>query len=188
MPVIKLNPAFDEVRGRFGNLVFKRFFGKVIITHVPDFTGQVQTDAQKAVREKFRRASWYGKTVLADEQTRKLYEEVAKSRKQPLMSLIMQDFLKDPHIDEVDLSAYSGQSNEKIYVRASDDFKVATVNVAISRESGEPIESGAAVQPADDPGRWLYTTTAAAPPGTPVKIQVSVTDRPGHTVTRTETK
>ena len=188
MASVKLNPAFDEIRGRFGNLVFKKLRDREYMARMPDLSGQVVTDAQKVVREKFRRASWYGKTVMADDQTRKLYEEVAKSRKQPLMSLIMQDFLRDPRIDEVDLSAYSGQSGEKIYVRASDDFKVAAVHVAIARESGEPIESGAAVTTDGDPGRWLYTTTASAPPGTPVKIQVSVTDRPGHTVTQTETK
>ena len=59
-------------------------------------------------------ASGYGKLVMADEQARKLYEQVAKSRHQPLFSLIMQDFLNDPRVDEVELSVYSGQSGEKI--------------------------------------------------------------------------
>ncbi len=188
MAHVKLNPAFDEVRGRIGNLVFKQFADREYVTLMTDFSGLTVTDAQKAVRDKFRRASWYGKMVMADEQARKLYEELAKSRKQPLFSLIMQDFLTDPRVEEVDLSAYSGQAGEKIYVLASDDVEVTAVHVAISRESGEPIESGAAAKAADGSGRWLYTTTASAPPGTPVKIDVTVTDRPGHTVTRTETK
>ena len=188
MAHLKLNPAIESIRGRLGDFVYKTFEGQDIVTRVPDFSDRVLSDAQKAAIEKFRKASGYGKLVMADEQARKLYEQVAKSRHQPLFSLIMQDFLNDPRVDEVDLSAYSGQSGEKIYVLASDDFEVAAVHVAISRESGEPIESGAAVKATDGSGRWLYTTTASAPPGTPVKIQVSVTDRPGHTVTRTETK
>jgi hypothetical protein len=188
MANVKLNPAFESIRGKVGDLVFKTFAGREIVASMPDFSGQVFTDAQKAAQEKFRKAAGYGEIVMADEQARKLYEQVAKSRKQPLFSLIMQDFLNDPHVDEVDLSAYSGQSGEKIFVRASDDFEVAAVHVAIAKESGEPIENGAAVKTAADPGRWMYTTTASAPPGTPVKIQVSVTDRPGHTVTKTETK
>ncbi len=188
MAHVKLNPAFDEVRGRLGNLVFKQIGDREYVTRMPDLSGQAITDAQKAVREKFRRASWYGKTVMADEQARKLYDEVAKSRKQPLFSLIMQDFLNDPRVDEVDLSAYSGQAGEKISVMASDDFEVAAVHVTISTESGDPIESGAAVKSAEGSGRWIYTTTAPAPPGAPVTIALSVTDRPGHTVTRTETR
>ena len=188
MANVKLNPAFESIRGKVGDLVFKTFEGREIVASMPDFGDRVFTDAQKAAQERFRKATGYGKTVMADEQARKLYEHVAKSRHQPLFSLIMQDFLNDPRVDGVDLSAYSGQSGEKIYVLASDDFEVAAVHVAISRESGEPIESGAAMKATDGTGRWMYTTTASAPPGTPVKIQVSVTDRPGHTVTRTETK
>ena len=188
MAHLKLNPAFDEVRGRFGNLVFKRYAGQLIMSRMPDFSGLVATDAQKAVREKFRRASWYSKTVMADAEAKKLYEQAAESRHQPLFSLIMEDFLTDPRVDQVDLSAYSGQAGEKIYVVASDDFEVAAVHVAISRTTGEPIESGAAVISADGAGRWTYTATTSVTPGTPVKIDVSVTDRPGHTVTRTETK
>ena len=188
MASVKLNPAFDEVRGRFGNLIFKKLGDREYMARMPSLTGLTVTDAQKAVRDKFRKASWYGKMVMADEQARKLYEELAKSRKQPLYSLIMEDFLTDPRVDEVDLSAYSGQAGEKIYVLATDDVQVASVRVAIARGSGEPIESGAAVKAADGSGRWLYTTSASAPPGTPLKVQVSVTDRPGHTVTRTETK
>ena len=188
MADVKLNPAFESIRGKVGNLVFKTFEGREIVARMPDFGDRVFTDAQKAVQEEFRKAARYGETVMADDVARKLYEKAAESRKQPLFSLIMQDFLNDPRVDEVDLSGYSGQSGEKIYVLASDDFEVAAVHVAISRESGEPIESGAAAKTAADPGRWMYTTTASAPPGTPVKIQVSVTDRPGHTVTRTETK
>ena len=74
MAYIKLNPAFDEIRGRFGNLIFKKYGDREYMARMPDLSGQVVTDAQKAVREKFRRASWYGKTVMADDQTRKLYE------------------------------------------------------------------------------------------------------------------
>ena len=188
MASVKLNPAIESIRGKVGNLVFKSFEGREIVAQMPDFTGRVFTDAQKAAQERFRKAAGYGETVMADEQAKTLYEQVAKSRKQPLFSLIMQDFLNDPHVDEVDLSGYKGQTGEKIFVLASDDFEVAAVHVAISRESGEPIEAGAAVKTAADPGRWMYTTTSSAPPGAPVKIQVSVTDRPGHTVIRTETK
>ena len=188
MAIVKLNPAFDEIRGRFGNLVFKKLRDREYMAHMPDLTGRTVSDAQKAVRDKFRRAAWYGKAVIADEQARQLYEDLAKSRNQALFSLIMQDFLTDPRIEEMDLSGYSGQTGEKIFVLATDNVEVASVRVAISRESGEPIESGAAVKDAADPVRWMYTTTSSAPPGAPVKIQVSVTDRPGHTVTKTQTK
>ena len=188
MASVRLNRAIDGIRGRIGGLVFKRYGDGTIVARMPDIEGLKVTDAQKAVREKFRRAAWYGKTVMADDQARAQYEEVARARKQPLFSLIVEDFLRTPTIDEIDLSAYTGQAGEKIFTRTSDDFDVVAVRVAISKASGEPIETGAAVKTAGDPGRWMYTTTASVAPGTPMKVEVGATDRPGHTGTRTETK
>ncbi len=188
MAHVRLNPAIESIRGRVGDFVYKTFEGQDIVTRVPDFSNRVLTDAQKAAIEKFCRAAGYGKIVMADEQAKTLYEQVAKSRHQPLFSLIMQDFLNAPQVEEVDLSGYTGQAGEKIYVVASDDFEVMAVHVTISEESGDPIETGAAVKSTDGSGRWVYTTTAPAPPGTPITIGVSATDRPGHTGTKTQTR
>ena len=91
-------------------------------------------------------------------------------------------------MDEVDLSAYTGQMGDKIAIRAHDDFDVSGVSVAISDTDGHALESGAAVETPPDSGRWLYTATTAVPTGTSVRIEVTATDRPGHKTVKTATK
>ena len=99
-------------------------------------------------------------------------------------------------MDEVDLSAYTGQVGDKIAIRAHDDFDVTGVSVAISDTDGHALESGAAVETPPNPnnvvghaaGRWLYTATTVVPTGTSVRIEVTATDRPGHKAVKTATK
>jgi hypothetical protein len=63
--------------------------------------------------------------------------------------------------------------------RASDDFDVAGVRLALSDGGGSAIESGEAVETPTDSGRWVYTATAAVATGTLVRIAVTAVDRPG---------
>ena len=60
-----------------GDLVFKTFEGREIVARMPDFGDRGFTDAQKVAQERFRKPTGYGKTVMADEQARKLYEHAA---------------------------------------------------------------------------------------------------------------
>ena len=55
MANVKLNPAFESIRGKVGDLVFKTFEGREIVASMPDFGDRVFTDAQKAAQERFRR-------------------------------------------------------------------------------------------------------------------------------------
>ncbi len=95
------------------------------------------------------------------------------------------DFLNAPVVDQIDVSAYNGKAGDTLRITASDDFEVAGVEVAIHDTGGAVLEHGAATA-AD--GHWNYVTTADLPPGQPISIEVTATDRPGHKTTKTQTK
>jgi hypothetical protein len=137
------------------------------------------TAAQLAQRERFRQAALYGKIVMADAEAKAIYEEAAKEKGQPVFSLTVADFFNAPSVDEVDLSGYTGAAGDKIVVRASDDFEVTGVHVAVTQADGAAIEEGAAVETPAESGRWIYTATAAVTTGTTVRIAVTASDRPG---------
>ena len=46
----------------------------------------------------------------------------------------------------MDVSRYAGQVGDPIVIRASDDFEVKDVGVALTRGDGRAIESGAALE------------------------------------------
>lgn len=58
----------------------------------------------------------------------------------------MADFFNAPVLDEVDLSAYSGNSGDPIIILAHDDLKVARLTVRINDQNVEEIESGEVVE------------------------------------------
>jgi hypothetical protein len=188
MAKVKLNPILERVRGKVGDLVFKRYEDEVVITQKPDFEGVTPTAAQLAHRERFREAALYGRLVMADPETKALYAEAAKDKGQPVFSLMVADFFNAPSVDEVDLSLYTGAIGDTIVIRARDDFDVTGVTVRLTDDAGNAIEHGAAVEAPADSGRWVYTATAAVATGTTVRVAVAATDRPGGAGTAMEEK
>lgn len=187
MAKVMLNPVLEKVRGKIGDLVFKRYHDEVIMSRTPDMSGNTPTPGQTAHRERFRLAVLYGNTVLADPAKRSIYEAAAKGKGLPAFAVTVGDFLKAPSVEEIDLSGYTGQMGETIRVIASDDFEVAGVAVNIMRADGTVIEQGGAT-PSGNDSSWSYTTTAALPAGQNVSIEVTATDRPGNKGTKTQTK
>ncbi len=188
MAKVKLNPILEQVRGQVGDLVFKRYEDEVVISRKPDFEGREWTEAQLAAQEQFRQAALYGKMVMADAETKAIYVEAAARKGQPVFSLTVADFFHAPSVDEVDLSGYTGAVGDAIVVRASDDFDVVGVSVALTDADGNALESGEATETPADSGRWVYTTTAAVDTGTTVRIAVTATDRPGGVAEAVEEK
>lgn len=181
MAKVKLNPVLEQIRGKVGDLVFKRYGEEMVVGRKPDHTGIQPTEAQLEHQERFRQAVLYGRLVMADPQKKALYEKASRALGKPLFSLTVADFFNAPVVDEVDLSAYAGAAGDPIVVRAHDDFDVTRLLVNVSNANGENIESGEAEETPAKSGRWVYTASTAVPAGTNVRIAVTVSDQPGGT-------
>jgi hypothetical protein len=175
---VRLNPAFEGMSGQLGEMVFRELRGETIISRKPTLSGEPTID-QVAQRERFKQAVAYGKSALANADTRALYETAAKTKDMPIFALTVADFFNAPVIDNVDLSAYNGQAGNLITISARDDFGVVKVHVSITDDASDVIESGEAVLTS---GSWVYTVTEAVAAGTNVTVNVVATDRPGGTV------
>lgn len=176
MANVKLNPILERIRGQVGDLVFKRYEDRTILSRKADPSGRPPSPAQAAHRERFKQAALYGRMVLADPDARTFYEGEAEERHVPLFSLTIADFFNAPEITEVDVSAYHGAKDDPIGITATDDVEVARVEVTITTADGTAVEAGEAVR---EDGHWRYTATKAVAPGTDVRIGVRAFDRPG---------
>ena len=181
---VRLNPAFEGMSGQLGEMVFRELRGETIISRKPALSTAVTVE-QLAHRERFKQAAAYGKSALANQTTRQLYEEAAKSKNMPVFAMTVADFFNAPVIDNVDLSVYHGHEGSFITISARDDFDVVRVHVSISDDASNPIESGEAVL---DSGSWVYTITEGVSAGTNVIVNVVATDRPGGTAVKTVNK
>jgi hypothetical protein len=184
----KLNPILQEVRGKVGDLVFRKTDSGLLLTRKADLDGHTPTEAQAMAQERFRQATVYGKTVMADPETKALYDTEAQNRGVPVFSLTVADFFHAPSVDEIDLSGYAGKAGETIGIRAHDDFAVVGVAVEIARADGQAVEAGDAVETPPNSGHWVYTATHTVPTGTAVRVNVTAKDHPGHAGTKTANK
>ena len=185
MAKVKLNPVLEAIHGKVGDLVFKRWEGEEIVGRMPDRTGIVATINQLAQQDKFRLAALYGKSVMADPETRIVYEEAGARHGVPAFAMSVGDFLNAPAVDEIDLATYAGKTGDVIRVRASDDIEVKGVTVTIRAQGGAVIEEGVALFTAAS-NTWGYTATTTLTVGQAVSIEVSATDRPGHKTLKTQ--
>ena len=179
---VKLNPMFEQVSGQLGEMVFRELRGKTIVSRKPTLSGEATVD-QLAHRERFKQAAAYGKSALANAETRAIYEEFAKSKNMPVFALTIADFFNAPVIDQVDLSAYNGNVGDLIQIAARDDFGVVSVHVSITDNASNLIESGNAILAS---GNWIYTATTAVEAN--VIVTVVAADRPGGTTVKTINK
>lgn len=186
MAKLKMNPVMENMSGKIGDLVFRRYEGKVVIARKPDTSGRVLTANQLSHQERFRLAAVYGKAMLGDPISRAVYEAAAKQKNKPVFALALGDFLNAPTVDDIDLRAYTGQVGDKIVIRVSDDIGVVGVTVVVRNSDGGVVEQGAAVF---EQGSWRYTAqnTVTQPVGS-FAVDVTAMDRPGNKTVKTLVK
>ena len=183
---VKLNPAFEGMSGTLGEIVFRELRGKTVVSRKPDTANDQPTAGQTAHRERFKLAAAYGKSALADDAVRPLYEEAARRRNVPIFSVTIADYFNAPLIPDIDLSQYNGARDNVITVPAMDDFGVLSVQVIISDEQGNHIESGAAQETTPGSGRWVYIAQTS-PVASTLVVKAVATDRPGGTAVKSKT-
>ena len=166
--------------------MFKKYGDDTIIAQSPGRRTTPPTAGQQKQQERFKLAAVYGHTALADPVTGAVYRARTKAKGQPVFSVAVADFFKQPVVDEIDLAACTGKPNETIKIRASDDFEVVGVGVRILDTAGATLEQGLATQGSDFV--WTYASTTTLPAGQQVSIEVTATDRPGHKTTKVQTK
>jgi len=176
----KDNILTEGYSGRIGNLIFRRWGKKTVISMVPDYSHRKWSKAQKENRKRFRNAMAYSRKTLADPEMRKYYRKRAKGM-QTVWNVAVADYMKKPEIRKVDLSGYRGRKGDTIRINAHDNYRVAAVIVTILNAQGFEVESGVAVEMLSQ-GCWIYKVMAPVPGWEKGRIVVRVTDSPGNTV------
>jgi hypothetical protein len=177
-----LNSALKTISGGIDNWVYRQHAGKTVISPRTAPTGPV-TPAQQAVRDRFREAAAYAKSVFATPALRSVYEAAAQQMGITMFAAAVADYLNPPEVDDIDLTGYHGSIGDRIIVRASDDIGVTAVSVAIRAEDLTLLEEGAAVLQG---GVWVYIATTARPAGQPLTITATAVDHASRTGNKLE--
>jgi hypothetical protein len=179
MAETNLNPWMEDVRGRYGNMIFRRQFGRVVIGRRTLKEPKPPTPSQVEQRTAFGDAVSYARGALANPVTRAVYARVSAAKQTSMFALAVGDWFKGPQIQKIDIEDYQGQIGGKIVISAIDNVEVAKVTVMIrNAATSAVIEQGVAVETF---GKWIYTATTNRPAGQPVTIVVAAEDHAENT-------
>jgi hypothetical protein len=180
MTKIKNNPIMKGASGMLGDVVvYREHRGTLIMSNRPK-KRDVITPQQELVKSRFLRAVQYAKKQIADPITKAEYQPSPQSRITSAYAAAVADYLSAPVITVVDAGKYGGAVGDKIFIRATDDFKVMSVQVSISQPDGTLIEQGDAILEADAAEEYIYTATVATLKAPGMKVLVTVHDKPGN--------
>jgi len=179
MAKVGKNLVTTRLSGKLGDLIVFRTRGtKTYVSTAPEVKERVPSEAQKAHIKLFQEAIIYGKGAIADPDQKKAYLEAAVEN-QTAFNVAVADFLNAPQIDEVDVSMYEGKVGNTIRIRATDDFKVVQVMVAIYTTDSTLVEQGSAKQDRNMVD-WIYTVTEDNGDILGDKIIIKASDLPGN--------
>jgi hypothetical protein len=178
----KNNPLTKGLSGMIGQqIVFRSWNGKTFVSVAPK-KHKKQSSIQKENRTKFKRATLFAKSMMNDPAKKAEYKEIAKKLQLPnAYTAAITDYMRNPAIEALDLTNYSGSSEEEIKVTASKkDFELQEVEVVIIDKNGEEVENGSAKKGVA--GEWIYKTTNTLEEKEDVRFLIKVKDKTGRVV------
>jgi hypothetical protein len=182
MAKVTLNPAVAALSGKVGGLVYRRLWGRQVISHVPDFSKRVWSAKQLAQVSRFTSGGvkWRG----LPPEVKQRYTVRAKELQMPPCALYQRTSARPPSVEDLDLSQYTGQAGQTVRVGAVDLVDVASVCVIIREAGGAQLEAGAAVRLAPGDPYWIYQTTVAALNPAGLTIEAIAVNWPGRSASR----
>ena len=95
MAKVTLNPMFQGVNGKSGNLVFRRTRnGKTWLIKLADMSNVEWSDSQQNHRKQFKAANEYARAAMADPQVRAVYEGIAREQDRRPYHVAVSDYFK----------------------------------------------------------------------------------------------
>lgn len=159
MPKAVNNNVLNGVSGKLGNnIVIRQTKLGTIVANKPKRQKPPTADQVK-VRDKFSDAAYYAREEVKVPESLAMYKAAVSARLKSPYAVAIADYLSPPRVRSIGSGAYRGTVGDVIKVRASDDFKVASVMVIIKSATGEELERGEATFRGGSQPDWTYATT-----------------------------
>ncbi len=94
MGIVQKGSLLSGIKGRVGDLVFKHYKDKVVVTKVPNFGPDKPSKLQKVYRSEFSKAVAYAQTITRNKEKKKTYEKKVKPG-QRVYNYAIQEYYKN---------------------------------------------------------------------------------------------
>lgn len=175
-----VNSGLKRIQGELDGWIYRVVEGETIICRPADRSSIINTSAQVTVRNRFRDAAKYARSVYEDAAKKERYRLLAEKAGVPrarLFAYVLQDYATPPTVTSVDADHYGRQIGDPIDIKAHDEGEVTGVHVTLRQQNGLLIETGPAVPYA---GGYRYLGQTVVPPGPVIVAEVVAADLPGN--------
>ena len=183
MAILKENPIMSGASGMLGNVVvYRQYRGRTLMCNRPA-KRNVITPHQQKMKSRFLEAVAFAKKQIANPATKAIYQPGPDSKFTSAYAAALADYLKRPVVEDVDVSAYSGNVGDVIVVKATDIARTLVVAVSVFGIDGKVVEHGIAVDNVFT-DRYIFKATRPNAFVRGSKILITVRDRPGNMVVK----
>jgi hypothetical protein len=162
MSSVKDQNQFSGVLGKTSSI--REVRGRLVVANRPKRKVGKLTARQQEASSKFLEAAKYASvhSQLAAAGEPSEYASGITGKKSNVYLVALSDFIVAPTVHFIEAPKYKGVIGETITIKATDDFRVASVEVTITDGNGAQLESGnARVEDPKYPFTWAYKTTVA---------------------------
>ena len=154
--------------------------GMSLLDLIPEERNQTKpSPLQEERQQTFLEASQYAVHQMKNPASKAEYATGITRNKHCAYNVALTDCLTPPKIIYIDTKKYLGNPGDVILVKATDDFKVASVSVSIVVR-GKILEDGNATPYPRKPKLWRYIVTTANSKLSSTKVSASAKDKPGN--------
>lgn len=169
------NVLLNNLSGSIGKQVtIKQRGGKTIVSKAQQPREKAATGKQLEAQDRFTEATAYAKGVLADPDMAAVYRSMAQPG-QNAYNIAIRDAYNPPVIENIE------KAGNDITVRATDDFRVYRVTVAVYDAEGVMQEEGNALMGRNGKD-WVYAATTEVLSG--CRVLAVAEDLPGNRTNR----
>jgi hypothetical protein len=164
-------------RGATGDLLFRTYNGKTVVSPRPVYRNETNTEARRLARDRFREATFYAHDAMENKEKRSYYQQKAKQLKLPnAYTAAITDYLRKAKTRALTRSSFAARKGDVIFIRASKyPFTVSRLRVRAYNNQGWILAEHTFRKAGDERG-FLLTLLDDWPDFAYLKI---VTDEPG---------
>lgn len=126
-----------NLRGSVGDLIFRNYNGKTVVSPRPVYKNESNTPARKQARGHFRDATWFARVAMRDARQKLYYQQKAKQLKLPnAYTAAITDYLRKAKVLASTRSSFSPKKGAVVNIIVSKAFKVEKANAILLDKKG----------------------------------------------------
>jgi hypothetical protein len=139
---IATNMLHRGFSGAIGDLIFRNYNGKTVVSLRPVYKNETNTEGRRQVRGRFRDATSYAGNAMENTKLKAYYTQKARQLKLPnAYTAAITDYLRKAKAGAVTRSTFAGKKGEIIKIRMSKSvFQINSIKAILCSHQGDVLQ------------------------------------------------